>query len=171
MERPWTTAAQPKPCETSTRAVVQRSLVAESRKKGRVRGSEADLAQGGALALPPPLSFFVAVGAIFFQRPLLPPSRILWKLCPPLMKIGTLNVRALRGKFDDIIALIEHHSLDILCITETHLHDNIDNCEISIDNFTLMRRDRNCHGGGVAIYATPVSFRIAPTPHRERAQS
>ena len=32
--------------------------------------SEADLAQCGALALPPPFLFFVAVGAIFFHRPL-----------------------------------------------------------------------------------------------------
>ena len=32
--------------------------------------SEADLAQCGALALPPPFLFFVAVGANFFQRPL-----------------------------------------------------------------------------------------------------
>ena len=44
--------------------------MAESWKKGRARGSEADLAQCGALALPPPFFFFVAVGANFFQHPL-----------------------------------------------------------------------------------------------------
>ena len=67
--RPWTTVGQPKPCETNTRAAVRRALVAESGKKGRVRGSEADLAQCGAMALPPPF-LFLAVVANFFQRPL-----------------------------------------------------------------------------------------------------
>ena len=71
LERPWTTIGQPKPCETSTRAVVRRALVAESGKKGRVRGSEADLGQCGALALPPPLSSFVAGGAFFSTPPYL----------------------------------------------------------------------------------------------------
>ena len=47
-----------------------------ARKKGRARGSEADLAQCGALALPPHLSFFVAVGAIFFSTPPCLPKRL-----------------------------------------------------------------------------------------------
>ena len=89
---------------------------------------------------------------------------------PDEILIGTLNVRALRGKIDDIIALVEHHSLDILCITETHLHKNVDNSEISIDNFTLVRRDRNCHGGGVAIYAHQ-SLSAQPLPLTEREPS
>ena len=72
LERPWTTVrpGQPKPCDTSTRAVVRRALVAESGKKGRVRGSEADLAQCGALALPPPFLFLWLLVQFFFQRPL-----------------------------------------------------------------------------------------------------
>ena len=86
---------------------------------------------------------------------------------PDEILIGKLNWRAPRGKIDDIIALVEHHSLDILCITETHLHKNVDNSEISIDNFTLVRRDRNCHGGGVAIYAHQ-SLSTQPLPLTER---
>ena len=70
LERSWTTVGQPKPCETSTRAVVRRALVAESGKKGRARGSEADLAQCGALALPPPFLFLWLFVQFFFQRPL-----------------------------------------------------------------------------------------------------
>ena len=71
LERPWTTVGQPKPCETSTRAVVRRALEAESGKKGRVRGSEADLAQCGALALPPPFLFLWLLVQIYFNAPLL----------------------------------------------------------------------------------------------------
>ena len=70
LERSWTTVGQPKPCETSTRAVVRRALVAESGKKGRARGSEADLAQCGALALPPPFLCLWLLVQFFFQRPL-----------------------------------------------------------------------------------------------------
>ena len=44
--------------------------MAESGKKGRVRGSEADLAQCGALALPPPFLFCGCWCNFFFQRPL-----------------------------------------------------------------------------------------------------
>ena len=45
--------------------------MAESGKKGRARGSEADLAQCGALALPPPfLCLWLLVQFFFFQRPL-----------------------------------------------------------------------------------------------------
>ena len=45
--------------------------MAESGKKGRARGSEADLAQCGALALPPPFLFCGCSCNFFFQRPLL----------------------------------------------------------------------------------------------------
>ena len=76
LERSWTTVGQPKPCETSTRAVVRRALVAESGKKGRARGSEADLAQCGALALPPPFLFLWLLMQFFFQRPLVYPTRL-----------------------------------------------------------------------------------------------
>ena len=68
LERSWTTVGQPKPCETSTRAVVRRALVAESGKKGQARGSEADLAQCGALALPPPF-LFCGCWCNFFSTP------------------------------------------------------------------------------------------------------
>ena len=51
-----------------------RALVAESGKKGRVRGSEADLAQCGALALPPPFLFLWLLVQIYFNVPLLNPS-------------------------------------------------------------------------------------------------
>ena len=63
------TVGQPKPCEKSTRAVVRRALVAESGKKGRVQGSEADLAQCGTLALPPPFLFCGCSYTTFFNAP------------------------------------------------------------------------------------------------------
>ena len=40
----------------------------------------------------------------------------------------------------------------ILGITESWLDDSVPDSEISIDNFSLLRKDRNRNGGGVALY-------------------
>ena len=41
---------------------------------------------------------------------------------------------------------------DIICISETKTDDNIHDSDIDIDNYLLVRKDRNSDGGGVAIY-------------------
>ena len=40
-------------------------------------------------------------------------------------------------------------------VNETRLSSDIVSSEIAIQNFQLFRLDRNCHGGGVAIYTHP----------------
>ena len=47
-----------------------------ARKKGRARGSEADLAQCGALALPPPFLFLWLLVQFFFSTPPCLPKRL-----------------------------------------------------------------------------------------------
>ena len=42
--------------------------------------------------------------------------------------------------------------LDLLCICETWLDDTIQDSEIHVDGFSVVRKDRNRHGGGVLIY-------------------
>ena len=48
------------------------------------------------------------------------------------------------------------HKLDILAITESWLHKEIDNSEISLKDFTLYRKDRDeikgGRGGGVLLF-------------------
>ena len=41
---------------------------------------------------------------------------------------------------------------DIICITETWLDNCINNDELKISGFNLLRLDRNQHGGGVVLY-------------------
>ena len=41
---------------------------------------------------------------------------------------------------------------DIICINETRLNNSIDNNVVKIPGYDILRRDRNRHGGGVAIY-------------------
>ena len=70
------------------------------------------------------------------------------------LKIGHLNVRILYGKIDEIRFLITKINIDILCLTETWLHDMICDREVQIDGYVLIRRDRNINkkGGGVCIF-------------------
>ena len=74
------------------------------------------------------------------------------------LNAGTLsilyfNARSLIPKFDELCLLVETHQLDIVCIVETWLDHNISDNEIHLPGFHLYRLDRNCHGGGVLMYA------------------
>ena len=47
---------------------------------------------------------------------------------------------------------MEEQTIDVLALNETRLDSTISNLEIGINNYTIIRRDRTRHGGGVAIY-------------------
>ena len=55
-------------------------------------------------------------------------------------------------KFEQIKLTITNHNIDILCITESLLDDTISNNELAINDFQIIRNDRNRHGGGCAMY-------------------
>ena len=62
-----------------------------------------------------------------------------------------LNVRSIVNKIDDLIP--ETEGFDIIGFTETHLDSTIENDELAIPNYCEpIRRDRNRHGGGIAVY-------------------
>ena len=54
--------------------------------------------------------------------------------------------------FDEVKSLVTETDIDIMTLSETHLCTNIDDSEIRIPGYTLIRRDRNRSGGGVAMY-------------------
>ena len=54
------------------------------------------------------------------------------------------------------IRLINKTSFDLVCINETRLDQTIKNSEVELQGYDLVRRDRNRHGGGVAIYIRKV---------------
>ena len=73
------------------------------------------------------------------------------------------NIRSLLPKIDQIKWFLKQHPIDFLCINETWLTDSIDNAEIFIEGYNIVRKDRNsCEssinkkrktvGGGVLIY-------------------
>ena len=68
------------------------------------------------------------------------------------IKIGHLNISTLLPNFDELCVLIHKHNIHILCLNETRLNSTILNVEIQISGYSLIRRDRDRNGGGVAIY-------------------
>ena len=44
------------------------------------------------------------------------------------------------------------NKIDIISTNETKLESNIDNSRVALNDFSLLRCDRNRHGGGVAMY-------------------
>ena len=68
------------------------------------------------------------------------------------ISIMHLNIRSLRNKLNFVFD--NFCDFDILCFTETHLNDQIDDNHLTGEctNFNLYRRDVSSHSGGVVIY-------------------
>ena len=62
------------------------------------------------------------------------------------------NCRSLLPKLDELTALCSANNPDIVCLVETWLSADILDTEVSIPNYSILRLDRNRHGGGVALY-------------------
>lgn len=67
------------------------------------------------------------------------------------LRIISVNVNGLRGKTLQIHELISTHEPDIILCQETKLDASVNSSEIFPPDFTVMRKDRTCHGGGVCI--------------------
>ena len=74
----------------------------------------------------------------------------------PKMKgstIGHLNITSLYKHIDELKIFVKYQNFDLLTINETRLDYTIDNNEVDIPGYNLIRKDRNRNGGGVnAIY-------------------
>ena len=73
-----------------------------------------------------------------------------------ILKCMYFNARSILNKLDELELYIKDENLDIVGVTETWLTEEILTSEVSIDGYTLVRRDRKdlikLRGGGVAIY-------------------
>ena len=70
------------------------------------------------------------------------------------LSFAHINIRSLRNKVDEVKVLLHVCRFDILAITETHLDRKISNSHLEIDNYKIIRRDRdaNTMGGGCLLY-------------------
>ena len=53
------------------------------------------------------------------------------------------NTRSLVNKIEDLEVVLNQNHVDIACITETWLTNNIPNSVVNISDYTLVRKDRN----------------------------
>ena len=68
------------------------------------------------------------------------------------MNIVYYNARSLLPKIDELRAITETESPDVICIVETWLSNDISDNELVIPDYQIFRRDRDRHGGGVLMY-------------------
>ena len=64
-----------------------------------------------------------------------------------------LNIRSLFHKLDQVKLMLMQANIDIMCVTETWLNNNISNHELAIQRYKLVRKDRSTkRGGGIIAY-------------------
>lgn len=68
------------------------------------------------------------------------------------MSLLHYNVRSLLPKLDNLKAECTIFKPHVVCICETWLSSDIEDDELSIDGYRIIRLDRNRHGGGVALF-------------------
>ena len=71
---------------------------------------------------------------------------------PSDLSILYFNARSILPKLDDLRIEVAAQNPSIVCIVETWLSEDILDQEISIENYAVVRLDRNRHGGGVLMY-------------------
>ena len=68
------------------------------------------------------------------------------------LKIGHLNIRSLPLHLDELRLILQEHPFDIFSINESRLDSSISKGEVKINGYSIIRKDRNREGGGVAIF-------------------
>ena len=64
----------------------------------------------------------------------------------------SLNIFSLLPHLDELRIFVDSEKPHIICINETKLDDSIDDSLVHTDGYAIIRKDRNKHGGGVALY-------------------
>ena len=62
------------------------------------------------------------------------------------------NARSLLPKYYELLLNVELHNPDVVCVVESWLSTEIQNSEIHIPGYFIVRLDRNRHGGGVIMF-------------------
>ena len=63
-----------------------------------------------------------------------------------------LNIDSLLGHIDKLRILLDQEKPHIMCLNETKLDLSISVSLVNVDNYQIVRNDRDRHGGGVAVY-------------------
>lgn len=64
-----------------------------------------------------------------------------------------LNINGIRNKVDELNLLLEGVNMDVICLTESKINQEVQNSSIAINGFHCYRNDRPRNkGGGVCVY-------------------
>ena len=63
-----------------------------------------------------------------------------------------LNIFSLIPHLDELRIFVSEQRPHNICITETKIDSTIDNSHVEIDDYVVVRNDRNRDGGGAAMY-------------------
>ena len=69
-----------------------------------------------------------------------------------------LNVNSLLNKIDELRYISKVSNAAVIGITETKLDNSVNDSEISIAGYKVIRNDRNRHGGGCLLYQREYMF-------------
>ena len=74
---------------------------------------------------------------------------------PTRPSFGLINARSLLPKVDELTVLMDNSGMDIVAITESWLHKDIDDNLLSISGYNIHRNDRTLsRGGSVCVYCS-----------------
>ena len=80
---------------------------------------------------------------------------------PRGFKIAVLNISSLPVHSNELRVYMNSKSIDILSINEIRLDETIFDRQISIPGYIQARKDRNRHGGGVALHIrTTINYEL-----------
>ena len=66
--------------------------------------------------------------------------------------VCSLNIGSLLKHFDEINVFLDEYKPHILGLNKTRLNDDVEDDDLFTEEYSIVRRDRNRNGGGVAIY-------------------
>ena len=77
------------------------------------------------------------------------------------LKFISMNINSIRGKKLELLAFLDFHQPHVVAIQETKIDSSIATSELFPETcpFSVYRKDRNLHGGGVMLYPTHAHYR------------
>ena len=68
------------------------------------------------------------------------------------LRFAHLNICSLRNKVTELCSILNENNFHVMAITETHLGENIQDSQLAIQGYNIIRLDRDEKGGGIALY-------------------
>ena len=78
-----------------------------------------------------------------------------------VLKLASLNITSLPKHIDELRVLLADNPLDVLSSNETRLDDSVNNNEVHIPGYDIIRRDREYNGRFIYVRST-INYSLRP---------